>query len=875
MSKCDTAHRLTVSFATALCILLVIGCDPVQEDRRLQFSPSGDHVAFQHGSDGIFVADPQTGELRKVFDPDPSIVAVSTPLWSENETRAIFTTARNANPPPTPENGATTKASPQASKTPSSTAATSPAPKSSSQKSTAQSATTSSPSTPSPSVSLPAAFDDAPEGRYFLPAPIVYTCWSFTRAADGTFSKPAALFEARCDHSGYVAANVAVRWHPTQQKILFVDQDNSGGLAVWLFDVGTQRKTKLFPPAGQPAPAYVLADFLPGGNQIVCVATDVSWTMAQPQGAKPAAKPPQSAGGIWVGAADGSNWWHIAESAPRDPSSAPRGLANLIDQRPAVSRDGSRFAFLRDEIAKNGKPQATLFRVGVAERKVDQLDKTAGQIGDLHWSPDGTQLGFVVADPDPHLKILDRDGQAREVLTDCFVRNFAGWNATGNKWAAVVAETPPSRLQSDTKPSWAFLLTPDPLARDAIIVEMAGTPAPFLYGLRFTFPQWSTKRDQLSMWGTFSPSYRSMADLGGLTLRHGDPAALLDVTTGTVRWLAINGDEQAQVGHYFLRHHELEQAGDWYRKADPQLPKLEPLKPDDLIRGVSGAAARRRTFEFCYWYCLTLLNQPHEAATRLQSFDNAYHIDWPPVPKQPVVAPPTTTVSPNAGDAGNWSSLAARRQLETLVALSKALTIAQIFLSIDEPEGGLRWFTKRLAPVDSKPNAIDDAERLADLTTLSQLHLLRNENQAYAALATDRLAPLLFQMLEDPAPITSTPAVDGPTLIQTNLATLFAHALGPLFCESFLKDLPNDAVQQLASKWHALRDRSHSKVATFYADLVLHAAAARLGQEKDRAAANERIAKNPIRSQLMLPEKLEPYFQSLRAASAHSGNSQL
>ena len=102
-----------------------------------------------------------------------------------------------------------------------------------------------------------------------------------------------------------------------------------------------------------------------------------------------------------------------------------------------------------------------------------------------------------------------------------------------------------------------------------------------------------------------------------------------------------------------------------------------------------------------------------------------------------------------------------------------------------------------------------------------------------------------------------------------------AHALGPLFCESFLKDMPHDAVQQLASKWHALRDRSQSKVATFYADLVLRAAAARLGQEKDRAAASERIAKSPIRSQLLLPEKLEPYFQSLRAPGVLRGNPQL
>src|SRR5277367_5814685 len=56
----------------ALGLLFWVGCDAVREDRTINISPSGNQVAFQHGEDGIFIADPRTGELRRVFDPDRS-----------------------------------------------------------------------------------------------------------------------------------------------------------------------------------------------------------------------------------------------------------------------------------------------------------------------------------------------------------------------------------------------------------------------------------------------------------------------------------------------------------------------------------------------------------------------------------------------------------------------------------------------------------------------------------------------------------------------------------------------------------------------------------------------------------------------------------
>jgi hypothetical protein len=78
--------------------------------------------------------------------------------------------------------------------------------------------------------------------------------------------------------------------------------------------------------------------------------------------------------------------------------------------------------------------------------------------------------------------------------------------------------------------------------------------------------------------------------------------------------------------------------------------------------------------------------------------------------------------------------------------------------------------------------------------------------------------------------------------------------------------LPTELVSQLVPKWEALRGRSRSQVATLYADLFLRAAAARLGHEQERAATAARIQQNPVRSRLMLPDKLEPYFTGLRAS---------
>jgi hypothetical protein len=836
--------QLPMSWRFLLCTVLGLafwGCDPVREDRRIEFTASGDQVAFQHGSDGIFVADPKSGELHKVFDPDPSVIAVSTPNWSDDETRAIFATARDATRPEAVAGSATTAGGPTNRATP----ASGPA--------------------------QPPAWEDAPAGRLFVAQRIVYTCWFVERKENG-ISKPVRLFDARCEHAGYVAANLAVRWDAMGKRVFFVDGDGPLTHAVWVYDMESDHKRRLFPPNGQTT-GHVVFDLLGDGRHIVCVASgadmESSFSAAEPKRGErhPAtangSKPPSSVSGIWLGSVEGTDWWHMPESRQSERDNAIEGLSTLIAHRPVCSKDGRQLAFVGDEKRVKDYLISSLFRADVKDKRVERVFTTSGDIHDLHWSPDGGRLGFVLVEANASsLRVVDAHGQLQIPLGDRFVREFAGWNATGDKLAAVSEKAPVaiSATRFD-------LLIPNPRAYDTVVIaDGKGAERTILSGLQFTFPQWSPKRDQLSTWGTFQPSHLALTSemaggLGlGVGLRRGDPAAIVDVSTGSIRWLAINGDEMAQVGNYYLAKHDPAQAREWYRKADKQLPKLEPLHPDDLIHGLSGSAARRRTFEFLYYLCLSQLNEAPEAAQRLTLFDGAHRIDWPAAPNSSTVPKPAAkmaaTASIPAATAGPLWPAESRREAEKLVAIAKALSIAQIFLSIDQPDAAQTWFSQRLATADAN-------EKLADLTALSQLCLLAKQNQEFATLATDRLAPLLLSTLDDP-PTDGNAQPDRPLAVRTTLAVLAAHSFGPLFDEAFLKDLPPEFVGQLVPKWEALRYVSHGRLANLCVNLFLHSAASRLGNDKERIAAKAQIAGNPFSAPGALSGGLEVYLLWLR-----------
>ena len=197
------------------CVLAGCG-QPVREDRSIPFRADGGQVGFQHGNEGIFLADPAGGAARKIFQPDADVVAVSTPLWSPSGEEVLFLTATgNAPTPPAPIlNGS----------------------------------------------------DADPAGRLFYQGPITYTCWKYdARAPEGT--KAQKLFSAGVDHAGYVAANLAVRWHPREPKVYFLSQVGSNHVGLFEWDLITAKQKQAFKETAEG----MIFDWTPDGSQLACV----------------------------------------------------------------------------------------------------------------------------------------------------------------------------------------------------------------------------------------------------------------------------------------------------------------------------------------------------------------------------------------------------------------------------------------------------------------------------------------------------------------------------------------------------------------------------------------------------------------------------
>jgi hypothetical protein len=782
-----------------LAAALAAGCDAVTEDRTISFSGSGEQLAFQHGADGVFLTDPRSGRAEKVLDPDRTVIAVSTPQWSRDDIQAIFATARTV-PPPQPPAGNPAAAG----------------------------------AAPAGGPLDPSAWSDSPDGRAFFRQPVEYTCWLVKRAPKEGFEKPTELFSARVDHAGYVAAALAVRWHPTQDKVLYI-QSAAGGpqKAAWLFDPATKSSTQVFPTTQTDA-LELVADFTPDGKHLLCT--------VQNNGA---------AAETWIMQPDGSGAWRLAE--PKGAVLIDRGLSALLAGRPVCSQDGRSIAFVRGQ---------RVLQARLADGKVETVfvSQAPPPIVDLHWSRDGARLGFVEGGADPALILADGTNKTQRVAGEQYVRHFAGWNASGDKLAYVTAADKPPREPA----SWATLLLANPLARDTLVVAdgRGGGSRGLASGFRFTFANWSPRRDEISTWVTFSPSYRSvvsvwaemMGNLGvglGLRLRSGDPAALIDAASGAIRWMPINAEEESQVGTWYLVHRDYATARAWYAKADAKFPKLGPLRPGDIPSSVTRQTASRRTFEIFYWYCLTKLGEAPQAAVRREAFDKAHRIDWPTA--EAPVKPPGAAPQP----ASPWTTPAARRSAERYVAILKGLSATEVLLSVGTSKEAEAFLNREAA-------ATSRLEQIGDLTALTQVLLLRGGNLEFANLVADRLVPLLAEELDDQAADWSGEPRNDVAEVRTFTTSLLGHAVGPLFCPDFLKQLPERDVEALAAKWKTQRDRSKSAAAQLGLDLMLAAASERLGRNADQAAAERRVAQNPAAARLLPAHKPAQYFAEVR-----------
>jgi hypothetical protein len=798
--------RLFASSVSPLALVFALfGCEAVQEDRTIEFSAQGDSVGFQHGDQGVYVAGKDGGGLKKVFQPGADVLATSTPLWSPQGQRLIFTTARAAD-------GDQTDAA----------------------RSQVQLRGI-----------LSGGADPDPAGERFSEMPVVYTCW-LRDEANG--EEPIKLFDAKCDHVGYVAANLAVRWHPGGEQIVYVDAVDSGRHGLFAFDMKTKARRKIFPHQSNA----LIFDWSPNGEHIACVLGTPRTSTGSAAGA--------GTDGLWIGRPDaGANeWWHV----PGSEKLAQTELGSLIEQlratRPAWTADSQSFAYVtyHRSVSQQSTGESRLCIGRLDGRHVEEIARKGERIRDLHWSPGGELLGFVsgssepapvavataspIANPSPTLHTWSRAGGVSGPLSHRPVRRFAGWSAAGDQLAYVV----PGNVLGANSPLWAFLIVPDPRSRDAVLIangnEVAqGTAREVFSGLRVTFPHWSTASSDelLSLWCTFTPSHRSVLSqfLGG-RLRSGDPAAVLDVRTGSLKWMAVSPFEEAQIGHYEQIKHAYDEAWRRYEQSQAATPKAGSVSEPEPKSAREWSArllspAGIAVFQF---HCLMKLNRHAEAQAKLESFRKAYP---PPLPTSPP-NPAEKTASPVEfpfdqpwlRDVMQPSGLCAR--------LLQDLYIAEVFLSLDASGDAGDYFRSVIAagPAES------ESARLSAAVVLSQVLLLEGKHDNYAELCTKTVAPLLLNLHRSRAATSPNSTFDAPRLVPDIVAGL---ALLPLSSKTFLAGLANTDLNLFASRWESLGKEATDDFDQLAVDVVLEASYRQLGKSSERAVVTRRIERNP------------------------------
>jgi PAS domain-containing protein len=608
---------------------LAAGCAaPVREDRTIEFTRDGRQVAFQHGREGVYVADREGGEVIKVFEPAENVVATSRPLASPTDGRIIFTTAE--------------------------------------------------PHAPSAHRQLAADAPAPADGQIVWAMPVRVTCWLREESSAESPAGVRRLFTAACGHPGYVSAGLAVRWQPHGNSVLYVAmlEDGSGKHSVFEHDLRSGRSSRVFPHAGDA----IVCDLAPGGSYLVCVVGNRVEDQA-------AGAERHGASGIWIGRpADASSWWHVPGSHQPARGELPSLLEMLRASRPAWKHDESQFAFVSWQPGPTAElaDRHRLQRVDFSSRSIDTVAESEGRITDVHWSPDGQRLGFVTRDPfaPARVRIVHASGPVVDVAAAQSIRRFAGFDASGEHLAYVVASPIEPPIDG---PWWALLLRPDAGARDSVWVASADgfSPGTELFsGMRVTFPHWSPTENRLSLWLTFTPRYQSLLTaLRRWGLWPGDPAATLDVRSGAIAWLAVTPQEELQIGHYYLLKRDYTEAWRWYEQARRKLPAARPPRDWQEFARRIGSPDQSQVFEFL---CLKRMGRVDEAAARWLEFEQTF---FPQAAAQP--ADPSQS---SARDATDQLLSAPGPHAELLRRLVHELYAAEVFLSVDALDDALEHF---------------------------------------------------------------------------------------------------------------------------------------------------------------------------------------
>lgn len=771
--------RVVLHALLGLGLLIAAGCsgDTIREDRSIQFSADGGGLGFQHGDDGIFIAGSDGEGLEQIYASDDATLAVSTPLWSPQGGSLIFTVARKREPQLPSE---------------------------------LESSATLDPATVVPQQ----AWDADPEGRRFGPQDIVYSCMLRRDLADGQDGKPEELFQAACLHLGYVAANLAVRWHPDGKRVLFIDRVDDLQHGLFEFNIQTKQKRQIL---DEPAHALIF-DYAPSGNYLVCLLSNHDGTSSV-QGMKIRAEE------------EGAKWWRVPQSNNLPRHAGLGSLERLTAARPAWSQDELRLAFVQQELEAGSADErgvaSRILQLEVATREVEELYSGNVPVDDLYWRPGSYQLGF--REGDFGLKILDTSTATSIAIADKPLRRFAGWNHAGSR----LAYTLPQSIESP-QDHWAFLLPPVLEARDEVYLAPGdGSQAGQLVhsGMRVTFPLWAPHEDSLSLWCTFAPSHSSLINMYlPWTLRPGDPAAILDGASGSIKWMPINADEEAQVGHYFLLKQDYAEAWNWYAKSVTTHAPAELLKVSDMLQFFQRTKIYRDASFFEY-YCLSKLGREAEAQERLEEFRRSMRFDQDD-------AFESLVGSVFEAETSREQFAALARVVETHLQSAYA---AEVFLSVGAARDGILFFQAELEAAQT------DAARLASGLSLCQLLLADGQPAVYATFAVDRLLPILVSQLQPGSFVDLSMQTDVEQFtrqVEQNVVLLAGGmALLPLMSSDFILRLPESDRSAMQMKLIDMQDVAESDVQRLALDLMLRAqGTAKVAVEGDERAESELVA---------------------------------
>jgi hypothetical protein len=718
-------------------VVLLSGC-AVRENRQINFSADATHLGFQHGREGVFVAGNGEGP-RKIFTPAGDTLAVSSPLFSPTDNRLIFTTARRVG---------------------------------------------------GEANTLTASGPPDPAGALYGPCPAVYTCWLRGRRGG---EKPEALFEAACDHVGYIAANLAVRWHPKGDRLLFLDGGPDGRHGVFEFDLASKARKQVFPHRSQA----LIFDWAADKEHLVCVVGD------------------DAKAGIWVGTPGPDGWWHVPGSKALAPGELNSRIEQLRATRPAWSA-GGRFAFASWEApGKDGRPGKHLLSTAdLARRTVTRLAESDQPFRDLHWSKDG-RLGVVQGTA---LRVVE-GGNVGPPVASRPVRQFAGWSADGKHIAYVAHDRGLLGLKKGGR--WdALLFVPDPLARDAVFVAPGSADSPgreTLAGLRVTFPHWSPAGEKLSLWGTFTPSHRSWLGAAlGSALRPGDPAAVIDLSTGQLAWMPVSPAEKAQVGHFHLLKRDYAGAWGWYQQA-----RLDDarVKRDREGPGLSAGD----DFSFFESYALTKLGRQAEAAAKLGQSRKSFLLSPGALRIPPGLQVGGRSIEQWVQEFSNPGALSGQ--------LLRDLYEGEVLLSLGAVGDAEAHFR---AGMESAKN---EEERLSRSVLLAQMLLAQGKWRQYARLTTSTLLPLAVKRY-DPRKRDVLPRdFDSATLQQGVLVATAGLTLLPLSDREVLEGFADADLKNCLPLLEKAADKSTDSLTRRGAHMILYAAARRLGRDRERQKA--------------------------------------